>query len=97
MSECTGAITAYQAIRRGHRVPIPVVGPQWALARALAHVAGAPVPDHIQEMLLRGRLGDNSRAAEVLGFAPTTTTKDVIDQLYRWPSVIHTPAREAVA
>ena len=92
-----GAITAYQAIRRGHRIPIPVVGPQWALARALAFLAGAPVADHVQEMLHRGRLGDNSRATEVLGFAPTTTTKDVIDQLYRWPSVIHTPAREAVA
>jgi UDP-glucose 4-epimerase len=92
-----GAITAYQAIRRGHRIPVPIVGPQWAIARAAAFLAGAPVADHVQEMLQRGRLGDNSRAAEVLGFAPTTTTKDVIDQLYRWPSVIHTPAREAVA
>ena len=78
-------------------MPIPVVGPQWAIAQALAYLAGAPVADHVQEMLHRGRLGDNSRAVEVLGFAPTTTTKDVIDQLYRWPSVIHTPARQAVA
>lgn len=92
-----GAITAYQAIRRGRRVPIPVIGPQWAIARAVAYLAGAPVADHVQEMLNRGRLGDNARAAEVLGFAPTTTTRDVIDQLYRWPSVIHTPAAKAVA
>lgn len=92
-----GAITAYQAIRRGHRIPVPVVGPQWALARAAAYLAGAPIADHVQEMLYRGRLGDNARAAEVLGFAPTTTTSDVIDQLYRWPSVIHTPARRTAA
>lgn len=92
-----GAITAYQAIRRGGRVPIPVVGPAWSVARAASYVAGAPLPDHVLEMLTRGRLGDNQRAADVLEFAPTTTTSDVIDQLYRWPSVVHTPARRAVA
>ena len=92
-----GAITAYQAIRRGNRVPIPVFGPGWTLAGPASFLAGAPLPDHIREMLVRGRLGDNARAAEVLGFAPSTTTSDVIDQLYRWPSVVHTPARRAAA
>ena len=92
-----GAITAYQAIRRGHRIPLPIVGPQWLLARNAAFLAGAPLPDHVEEMLLRGRLGDNARAAALLGFAPTTTTSDVIDQLYRWPSVIRQPAKVQVA
>lgn len=92
-----GAITAFQAIRRGNRLPVPTVGPQWTLARALAYVAGSPVPDHVIEMLHRGRLAANHRAREVIGFAPTTTTSDVIDQLYGWPSVVHTPARRAVA
>lgn len=92
-----GAITATQAIRRGRRVPVPVFDRQWALARVATFLAGAPVPDHIVEMLNRGRLGDNARAKQVLGFAPTTTTSDVIEQLYRWPSVIHTPATRAVA
>ena len=92
-----GAITTYQAIRRGHRIPIPVVGPQWAAARAAAYVAGAPLPDHVHEMLVRGRLGDNARAVEVLEFAPKLTTSDVIDQLYRWPSVVRTPAVRQVA
>jgi UDP-glucose 4-epimerase len=92
-----GAITATQAIRRGRRIPAPIVGPQWALARAASYLAGAPVPDHTLEMLTRGRLADNARAAELLGFAPATTTSDVVDQLYRWPSVIHTPAKRAVA
>lgn len=92
-----GAITTYQAIRRGHRIPVPVIGPQWALARAATYMAGAPLPDHVHEMLVRGRLGDNARAAEVLGFAPSATTSDVIDQLYRWPSVVHTPATRNVA
>lgn len=95
-----GAITAYQAIRRGHRIPVPLVGPQWRIARGLTHLAGAPIPDHVMEMLQRGRLADNSRAREVLRFTPAMTTSEVIDQLFRWPTVIHRPARvdwEAVA
>ena len=87
-----GAITALQAIRRGRRIPIPLIGPEWPAARAVAYLAGAPLPDHVLEMLHRGRLADNARARELIGFAPTSTTSDVIDQLYRWPSVVHTPA-----
>lgn len=87
-----GAITALQAIRRGRRIPIPLIGPEWPAARAVAYLAGAPLPDHVLEMLHRGRLADNARARELIGFAPTSTTGDVIDQLYRWPSVVHTPA-----
>jgi UDP-glucose 4-epimerase len=90
-----GAITAWQAIRRGRRIPVPMVGPDWRAARGVAFVAGAPLPDHVLEMFHRGRLADNARAGEVLGFAPTTTTSDVIDQLYRWPTVVHTPPRRA--
>ncbi len=88
-----GAITMLQSIRRGRRIPIPMFGPEWALARRITHLIGAPLPEHLQEMLHRGRLADNARAREVLGFAPTTSTGDVIDQLYRWPSIVHHPAR----
>ncbi len=92
-----GAITALQAIRRGQRIPIPLLGPEWGAATAFTYLAGAPLPDHVREMLHRGRLADNARAREVIGFAPSTTTSDVIDQLYRWPSVVHTPAIKQVA
>ena len=95
-----GAVTAYQAIRRGHRLPVPLIGPEWAIARGLTYLAGAPIPDHVMEMFHRGRLADNGRARDVLGFAPAATTSDVIDQLYRWPNVVHQPAStdwEAIA
>ena len=92
-----GAITAYQAIRRGGRVAVPLFGPEWSLARGVSYLMGAPVPDHVQEMLHRGRLADNTRAFETIGFAPTSTSRDVIDQLFQWPSVVHTPAARAVA
>lgn len=92
-----GAITALQAIRRGRRLPVPLIGPDWAVARALSYVAGAPIPDHVVEMLHRGRLADGALAGELLGFAPTATTSEVIDKLYSWPDVVHIPARQAVA
>jgi UDP-glucose 4-epimerase len=92
-----GAITVRQAIRRGRRIPIPIVGPEWGLAGRMAYLSGSPIPDHVLEMLHRGRLADPSRAREVLGFAPTTTTSDVIDQVYSWPSILHVPARRQVA
>ena len=97
MAMAPGAITAYQAIRRGRPLRVPMIGPEWTLARGLTYLMGAPVPDHVVEMFHRGRLADNAAAREVLGFAPTTTTSDVIEQLYRWPSVVHTMPQEAVA
>ena len=92
-----GAVTALQAIRRGRRLPVPLFGPDWAVARGIAYVSGAPLPDHVLEMLHRGRLADNARARDVLRFEPAASTRAVIDQLYRWPSIIHTPARQQVA
>jgi len=93
----SGGITALQAARRGRRVPIPLIGPEWRFATMLSAILGAPVPDHIVEMLHRGRLADNSRMRELLGFVPEASTVEVIDRLYRWPSVVRVPARQAAA
>ena len=92
-----GAITALQAIRGGRRVPVPLLGPEWRVARTMGELFGAPVPDHVLEALHRGRLANNSRMRELLGFASTTTTVEVIDKVYNWPSVIHVPAKRQVA
>lgn len=92
-----GAITCLQAAQRGRRLPIPLVGPEWRIAKALTHLFGAPVPDHVGELLHRGRLADNGRMAELLGLQPEVTTVEVIDRLYGWPSIIRTPARVQVA
>jgi UDP-glucose 4-epimerase len=92
-----GAITALQAIRRGRRVPVPLVGPDWAIARGVSYVAGSPIPDHVVEMMHRGRLADGARAADVLGFEAGATTSEVVDKVYSWPSVVRRPARQAVA
>jgi UDP-glucose 4-epimerase len=92
-----GAITAYQAARRGRRLPVPLVGPQWPVAGRASHLLGAPIPDHVAEVLRRGRLADNGRMRELLGVVPRSSTPEVIDHLYGWPSVIRQPARVQVA
>ena len=92
-----GAITVLQAARRGKRIPIPLVGPEWAVAKVICGLLGAPVPDHVVETFHRGRLADNSRMGELLGFTPATTTVEVVDKLYAWPSVIRVPPKRSVA
>jgi UDP-glucose 4-epimerase len=92
-----GAITCLHAIRRGRRIPMPLVGPQWWIARQVSHITGAPIPDHIGEALTRGRLADNGRMQALLGMTPEIGTTDVIDNLYRWPGVVRKQARVPAA
>lgn len=83
-----GAVTMTQAARMGRRVPIPVVGPGWRGARLAAELAGAPVPEHVAELLVRGRSADGSAAADLLGVMPQRATAEVVDHLFDWPDVI---------
>ena len=83
-----GAITTLQAALRGRRVPLPLIGPGWGLAGRLSQLFGAPIPDHVIEVMHRGRLADGARAADVLGGGPANSTPQVIDHLYAWESVV---------
>ncbi len=90
-----GAITTLQAISRGRRLPLPLVGPEWRFASRLSHMLGAPVPEHVLELIHYGRLADGGRAMAALGVTPITTTPQVIDRLFAWESVVRiTPNRE---
>ena len=93
----SGAITALQAARRGRRMPIALIGPEWRVARPVSHLLGAPIADHVAETLQRGRLADNGQMGDLLGMTPERSTIEVIDRLYQWPSIIHQPARVQVA
>ncbi len=93
----SGSVTASQAAHRGRRLAIPTFGPQWIIARRVAALAGAPIPDQVAETLIHGRLADNGRMRELLGVVPQQTTPEVIDSLYGWPSIIRRPARKQVA
>ena len=86
-----GAVTTYQAARRGGRVALPLFGPEWVIARRISHFLGAPIPSHVLEMMHRGRLADGRLQEEVLGVAPQRSTPEIIDRLYQWESVVHIP------
>lgn len=92
-----GAVTASQAVRMGGRVPLPVAGPFWRAARALAELTGAPVPDHVHELLVRGRTADGGRAATALGTVARHSTPEVVKDLYEWATVTYLRAAEEAA
>jgi UDP-glucose 4-epimerase len=90
-----GATTVLAAIRRGRRLPLPLVGPEWWLARRIAHLTGTPIPDHVVEVMHRGRLADGGACRAALGWTPQTSATAIVDRLYAWPSVRRQPPRVA--
>lgn len=92
-----GAISMLRALTMGRRVPAPSFGPGWWLARNMSTMAGAPIPDHVAELMEKGRLAASNEAAHLLRFAPAHTTTQVIDRLYMWPTVERIPAKRQVA
>ena len=88
-----GAASPWQAVRLGNRVPVPVLGPGWRAASAVAELAGAPVPRHVLELMTKGRAGDGARADDVLGLDGVRSTLEVCTELYKWGTV--SPLRQA--
>lgn len=79
-----GTVTPIGAARAGGRIPIPVAGPGWWTAKAWMEVLGSPVPDHVHELLTRGRTADGSLAAKVLGLRPQHPAHTVLEHLHEW-------------
>jgi UDP-glucose 4-epimerase len=93
-----GAVTPVQAARLGGRIPVPILGPGWLLARLTTEGLGAPLPPHVQELLTRGRCADGAHAASALGRAPQLSTPDVVRALHEWATVSYLQtAKEAAA
>jgi UDP-glucose 4-epimerase len=90
-----GAITTMQAIWRGRRLPLPLFGPEWRIARHVSHLLGAPLPEHVMELIHRGRLADGRRLAATLGITPQVSTREVIDRLFQWEAIVRVPASQA--
>jgi hypothetical protein len=92
-----GSISIAQAALLGHRLAIPTIGPGWWAAKSLAKIAGAPVPEHVIELLSHGRLASNESMLHMLNFEPLHSTKQVLTRLYEWPSVIRIQPTRKVA
>lgn len=92
-----GAISMLRATSIGKRIPIPSIGPGWWVAGRVTAIAGAPIPDHVTELLAHGRLAASNEAAHLLRFAPRHSTTQVVERLYQWPSIERIPAKVPVA
>ncbi|MGH9030943.1 MAG: NAD-dependent epimerase/dehydratase family protein [Acidimicrobiia bacterium] len=92
-----GAASPWQAVRLGGRIPVPVAGAGWELARHAAEIAGAPMPPHVVELLRHGRAGDGSRAVDKLALTDLVPTQDVCAELFEWATVAHLGVAREVA
>jgi len=90
-----GEVSGFDTVRRSKHIPLPLLGPEWAITRRVAHLFGAPVPEHVVEVLHRGRLADSSQCEPLLGWSPEMSTREVVDSLFSWEGVVRTPARRA--
>lgn len=82
-----GVVSACQAARMGGRVPIPVVGPGWLAIRRIVELAGSPLPEHVQEVLVRGRSADGGRCLELLGASPARSTREIVSEIHEQTAV----------
>ena len=99
-----GEVSAWAAVRMGGRLPVPVWGPGWHAAKLSAELSSAPLPDHVVELLVKGRLADGGRAAELLGVVPEHGTREVLRHVHEWgetawtrPGLSRPPAGSAPA
>jgi UDP-glucose 4-epimerase len=92
-----GAISMLRATTLGRRLPLPSIGPGWWFAKNVSSIAGAPMPDHVADLIQHGRLAASNEAAHLLRFAPRHSTTEVVANLYQWPSIERIPARQQVA
>jgi UDP-glucose 4-epimerase len=84
-----GSVNPWEAARLGGGIPVPTLGLGWVGARVGGEALGAPLPDHVVELLTRGRRADGDRVGAALGWSPTRTTRDVIGELHDWAPVTH--------
>jgi UDP-glucose 4-epimerase len=82
-----GATSPWQAVRFGNRLPMPVDGLGWRFARRATEFFGAPMPDHVVDVLRKGLTGDGSRAYDELDLGFVRPTQEVLADLYAWATV----------
>jgi UDP-glucose 4-epimerase len=82
-----GSISLRQTLAVGRRLRAPLVGPQWRVARPVSHLLGAPVPDHVVEVLTRGRLAEPSDVVALLGVDAPQSVDEVVAALYSWEPI----------
>ncbi len=92
-----GAVTGSQAARLGNRLIVPVWGPGWQLSKLATAAFGSPLPEHTAEAMRRGQTADGSRAHKELDFVPARTTRECVEDLYQWASIVRVDVDRSAA
>ena len=58
---------------------------------------GAPIPEHSIESLTHGRIVSTEAAERDLNFVASHSTRDCIEDLYNWESVVRLEVDRSVA
>jgi UDP-glucose 4-epimerase len=82
-----GSTSPWQAVCFGSRLPMPVDGLGWRFARRVTEFLGAPMPDHVMDVLRKGLTGDGSRAYDELALGFVRPTQEVLADLFAWATV----------
>lgn len=88
-----GEVSGFAVARSSKHIPLPLLGPEWTVTRRIAHLFGAPVPEHVMEVLHHGRRGSSTRTHRILDWEPEMSTRDIIDSLFTWEGVVRTPPK----
>lgn len=92
-----GVVTPTQVACIGRRIPVAVFGPGWRIAGFGSSMVSSPLPDHVRELLVRGRVADGGRAEKMLGSTPVHSTRDIVTELYRQSNVVFLPVDPSAA
>ena len=78
----TGSVTPLEAVTLGARLPLPVLPIALRLGRGLTDLVGAPLPEHVVELLVHGQVVEPS---DLTGLETSLqwSTADTIRDLYR--------------
>lgn len=90
----SGEVSGFSVARRSRHIPLPLIGPEWTITRRIAHLFGAPVPEHVMEVLHHGRRGSSTRCRDLLDWEPEMSTQTVIDSLFTWEGVVRVPPKQ---
>lgn len=92
-----GTIRGSEAARIGRRPFVPTWGPGWFVARAATAILGAPLPEHSIESLTRGQSVSTESAEREIDFVASRSTRDCIEDLYNWESVVRLEVDRSMA
>ncbi|MEQ8719497.1 MAG: NAD-dependent epimerase/dehydratase family protein [Acidimicrobiales bacterium] len=86
------AVDPWYATWSARRLPVPLPAAGLLLTRSVTEIVGSPLPDHVRELLRRGRRATTAHATSHLGFTARYSTREIVADLHAWESRDHVSA-----